>query len=278
MNLPHPLLVLLAAVLSALAAGCAHRPPAGLARDPHALLDQVRAAQEKVQRVRGTAKVRIASPGLNGTVLEAITAEKPDRVRLETLDFFGNPAAVLVAAGGRFSFLDAREGVLYRGEATPENVSRLLPVVLPVEELVTILCGSAPLLAGDPLEAEEEGAYLKLTLGRAELGQQLTVAGGAAVVRSRVRRDAGQAAETENPAYDLDFERFAGRDGVRFPHEVRLDAPAGRAGVSLLWQVDLEVNPALDPRLFELPAPRGARVVELERGQGLPPAERAPGE
>src|SRR6266536_511391 len=87
----------------------------------------------------GCPRVKIKSPGANGTVTEFAAAEKPDRVHLETLDFFGNPAAVLVAADGRFAFLDARANVFYRGDATPENVARLLPVMIPVEELVVIL-------------------------------------------------------------------------------------------------------------------------------------------
>ena len=51
--------------------------------------------------VPGTAKLRVDSPSLRGTVTEFVAAEKPARVHLETLDFFGNPAAVLVADGDR---------------------------------------------------------------------------------------------------------------------------------------------------------------------------------
>ncbi len=258
----RPMLALLA-----LSVACAHAPPAGLSRAPEKLLAQVRASQERVQRVRGTARVRIQSPDLSGTVLEAIAAEKPDSVRLETLDFFGNPAAVLVASRGRFAFYDAKENVLYRGEASPENVSRLLPVVLPVEELVTILCGSAPLLAGRPREVKAQGSQLLLTLARGELGQRLAVGEEATVESSRLRR-AG--ASAESAAYDLDLDDFAGRGGVRFPRSVHLDAPRGRARVDLAWKADLEVNGEIDPRLFELPSPRGARLVQLERGEVVP--------
>src|SRR5512140_276994 len=94
---------------------CARVPPADLSRDGRELLLQVRTAQERVQRVRGTARVRIDSPGGSGTLTEFIAAEKPDRVHLETVDFFGNPAAVLVASEGQFRFLDLRDNVLYRG-------------------------------------------------------------------------------------------------------------------------------------------------------------------
>src|SRR5512133_1916595 len=142
-----------AGLLVLVVAACARVPPPDLSRDARELFAQVRSAQDRVQRVRGSARVRIDSPGGSGTVTEFIAAEKPDRVHLETIDFFGNPAAVLVAAGGQFAFLDRRESVLYRGEATAENVSRLLPVLVPVDELVTILCGSAPLIDGAPVEA-----------------------------------------------------------------------------------------------------------------------------
>ena len=93
---PAPRLALLA--LFALA-GCPRLQAPNLSRDPDALLDQVAAGQRRVQRVSGRARVKVSSPSLSGTVSELIAAEKPDRVHLETLDFFGNPAAVLVAAG-----------------------------------------------------------------------------------------------------------------------------------------------------------------------------------
>ena len=258
---------------------CARVPPSDLSRDPRDLLAQVRAAQERVQRVRGSARVRIESPGGSGTLTEFIAAEKPDRVHLETLDFFGNPAAVLVAADGRFSFLDQRENVLYRGEATPANVSRLLPVLLPVEELVTILCGSAPILDGVPLDARVAGGQLLLTIGRGALGQRLAVGDHASVESSRVRLSEtapdGTHRETA-PAYDLDFDSFRDRSGLRIPDEVHLDAPSGRAHVDLFWRNDLEVNGPLEASLFRIETPRGVRVVELGAGDTIPPFELPP--
>src|SRR6266536_807433 len=262
-----------AVALVALAlAGCPRVPPPDLSRDPAALLDQVRAAQARVQRVRGSARVKIKSPGANGTVTEFAAAEKPDRVHLETLDFFGNPAAVLVAADGRFAFLDARANVFYRGDATPENVSRLLPVMIPVEELVVILCGSAPLLPGMPLEVGVKDDLLLLTIGLGDLGQRVAVGELAAIEWSRLRRALhGPGAPGQDaPAYDLEFGIFRHRAGVRFPTELQLDAPAGQARVQLTWRNDLEVNGRLDAGLFRLAPPKGARVVELARGAAVP--------
>lgn len=277
---PRPTIALVVAPALALAlAGCPRVPPPDLSRDPSALLDQVRGAQERVQRVRGTARVRISSPSASGSAVEFAAAEKPDRVHLETLDFFGNPVAVLVAAGGRFGFHDARANVFYRGDATPENVSRLLPVVLPVEELVVILCGSAPILPGAPLEVTIKDDLLLLTLGLGDLGQRLAIGERAAVEWSRVRRataGAGGAVSDVAPAYDLEFGGFELRGGVRFPSEVKLDAPAGRSRIQLAWRNDVQVNAELDAALFRFEPPRGARVVELARGAPVPVAPEPP--
>jgi hypothetical protein len=267
-----------AAVLAVLAlalTACPRVPPADLSRDPSALLDQVRGAQDRVQRVRGSARVKISSPGGSGSAIEFAAAEKPDRVRLETLDFFGNPVAVLVAADGRFGFHDARANVFYRGDATPENVSRLLPVVMPVEELVVILCGSAPLLPGAPLEVSVKDDLLLLTIGLGEVGQRIAIGERASVEWSRVRRAGGSTVSEAAPAYDLEFGGFHELGAVRFPSEVQLDAAAAKSHIRFAWRDDVQVNGTVAAGLFHLEPPRGARVVELAPGAPVPSAPDA---
>jgi hypothetical protein len=255
------------------AAGC---PRGGvspdLGADPARLLAELREGQARVQRVQGSARVRIASPEVKGTLLELVVAEKPARVRLETLDFFGNPVAVLVADGDRFGFYDSRSRTYWRGDATAENVSRFLPVALPPEELVTILCGSAPLLPAEPLEARPRDGKAELVLARGDVAQQLVVGEGLAVETSRVRRAHPEPA-AQAVFYDLDFGSFRSVAGVRFPGRIRLDAASAGARVELEWRQDLEVNGRLERELFALAPPRGAKVVDLPPGAPMPDVE-----
>jgi outer membrane lipoprotein-sorting protein len=263
--------VLLCIVLSA----CRRVPPPELSTDPESLLTQVRRAQANVQRLRGSARVHVSSPSLSGTVDQYVAVEKPDRVRIETFDFFGNVAALLVADGEHFGFYDARARVFYRGAPTPENISRLLPIVMPAEELVTILCGSAPILPGQPVTVTPGNGQLLLTLAKGDVGQRLAIGERAAVEQSRIREmTPGQdgAAVEMAPAYDLDFSGFAKLNGIRFPSKLELAAPAARVEIVLSWRSDLELNESIDTRLFETAPPKGARVVEL--GEGAVPRER----
>jgi hypothetical protein len=257
---------LAASLATVLFAACARVPPEDLSRDPAALLLEVRAAQARVAGVRGTARVRVDSNRFKGSLVEFIAAERPDHLRLETLDFFGNPVAVMVSTGGRFAYLDEKANVFYRGLATPHNLSALVPLALPVEDLVTILCGSAPLLSAEAREVGVEGELLGLTLGDGDEVEHLLVGEGASVVRSRLRR-LGPLPSGEEASYALAFGQFRERAGTRFPGELTLEADGGRPKIEVRWRDDLEVSPPVDRALFALEPPRGARTVDLQDGE-----------
>jgi hypothetical protein len=247
---------------AALLACAPRRPPPDLSLDPAALLEQVRRTQGHVESVQGEASVRVEASGRSGTVPAFVAATRPDRLHLETLDFFGNPVAVLVTADGRMALYDAREKVLYRGAATRENVARLVPVPLTPAELVEVLCGSVPLLPGAPTRADPGRGFVTLVLAEGELVQTLRIGRGATVQRSEIRGPGGRPPGT----YDVAFDDFRAFQGGRFPEKASLAASEAR--VRLHWK-DVQPNAMVDPALFRLAPPRGARVVEL--GAEVPP-------
>jgi outer membrane lipoprotein-sorting protein len=251
-----------ALLLLAAAAGCVRRaPPPDLSPDPVALLAQVAATQARVERVRGEARVKLESPGASGSVTQLVAAERPDRLRIDALDFFGNPAAVLVADGGRFALLDLRDGAFYRGAATPENIARLVPLPIPARDLVLLLCGAAPITAGGAASIEPGDGVLTLTVEGEDRIQRLDVGAGAAVHASTVHDRPGQAPLVSR--YDVAFDRFEDRGGRPFPGEVRLEAPGAGVRLRLTWK-EIEVNGVLPEGTFTLSPPQGVRIVDLD--------------
>lgn len=252
------------------AAGCRPRLPAPeLPADPARLLGEVRAAQDRITRVRGQARVHVEAKGFDGTVSQFIAAEKPDRLRVEALDFFGNPVVVLAADGDAFALYDGREKVFYRGRPTPENLARLVPFAIDARTLVTILCGSAPLLEGTPREVIPGRDAVQLVLEAGARVQTLAVGPEAMVERSRVRLAGGAGAITDAdvPApgtFDLRFDAFRSWGGTRFPSELSLAAVEPKVKLDLRW-TEVEVNGEVDRALFRLSPPRGARIVDLDR-------------
>ncbi len=255
----------LAAVAVLLATGCPRRvPPPDLSLDPGQLLAQVRKAQAPLQRVQGETQLRYRSPQGSASIRQFAAAERPDRLHLEELDFFGNPALVLVAAGGHFWLYDARKKILYRGAATPANLSRLVPVPVSAEDLVSILLGTAPLLEdGEPVRAVPDRARLLLELQRADVSEELWI-GAQAVVEKAERKVAGGAGPG---SYEVEFAAHQERGGAWFPGRVSLRSAPAHVEVDLSW-TDVQVNGEPDARLFEPPAPRGARIVDVGEGDG----------
>jgi len=259
-GLPAARLALAGAVL-ALAACHPRRPPPDLSLDPAALLAEVKAAQARVVTVQGRARVGVDAPDGSGGGEQYLVAERPGRLRIEAYDFFGNVVAVLAVEDGRLALYDARERTFLRGAATPANLGRLVPVPLPPEALVTLLCGSAPLLEGTPVSAEPGDGRVVLTLRAGDLLQRLEVGPGAALLASRIRR---VTAGGEVPAgLDAEFSVHRTHAGQRLPTDLVARAPQAGVALSLHWR-ELEVNRPVDPSLFRLSPPAGARIVDLD--------------
>jgi hypothetical protein len=256
----------LAALAAALAAGCAPRvPPPDLSLEPAALLAQVRAAQASPRSVRGEARLSVKSASASGSAAELVAAERPDRLRLATLDFFGNPVAVLTARDGAFGLWDAKERVYYRGEATAENLARLLPLPIPAADLAVLLCGAAPI--------PDDARALRAEAGRGFVTLELEA--GGALLRVRVGPGARvERFEREGPGgYAVRFERFGAAAGAAsFPWAAALSSHDKTVSLDLSWE-EVEVDVALDPGTFRLDPPRGARVVEAGNGAPPPPFE-----
>ncbi len=258
------------AALVAVLAGCPPRaPPPDLSLDPAALAGQVLEVQERTRSVRGEVRIAIDTKGLSGTVPALVAAEKPDRVLVQTLDFFGNTVAVLAAADGKLSFYDARARVVYRGPATPENLARLVPLPLSPAALVEILCGSAPLIRGEPTSAEPGKGYVTLRISGGARTEELRIGRGADVLRASVRVGGKAGPGT----YDLEFGAFDALEGLHFPAEVSLSAESPRVRMKVTWS-DAEQNVALERKTFTPRLPAGVRVVEL--GEAAPPPFLAP--
>lgn len=250
-------------LLAAALAACARRaPPPDLSLEPGPLLAQVREAAARVVSVRGAARIRVKGQG-RVAVPAFVAAEKPDRLHLEALDFFGNPAAVLVAASGRLAIYDARQRTHYRGAATPENVARLVTLALAPEELVAILCG-APLLAGEAVRAEPGRGHVTLEIRDGSRTTNVRVISGAAVARAAVRRGGGS-------GYDVANGDPLNLDGTSLPADVALSSDRPPVRIELAWTDDVEANPQLDAALFHMDPPAGARVVDLDAAEPAAP-------
>ncbi|HXX31286.1 MAG TPA: DUF4292 domain-containing protein [Myxococcaceae bacterium] len=259
MNTPRRSLFL--ALLVGAAPACVHHTDFSKLVTPTgpALLQEVDGVGAQLSRVKGSARVSVQARQGGGETGAFVAARAPGEVHLELLDFFGSPSQVLVADGRTFGLFQRDKATFFTGPATAAAVSRLLPVHLSADELVAILLGRAPRLPGEPVSVEPDGdadAY-RVTLVDGDRRQTLWVD----PVSRRVLRSL-----LEGPAgYELVFERVKDTAGIQFPRKVTFKDPS--ATVVLRWSDDdLELDGTLEPALFRVGAPPGARVVEVADG------------
>ncbi|HEY3585549.1 MAG TPA: DUF4292 domain-containing protein, partial [Myxococcaceae bacterium] len=136
------------------------------APDATALLAEVDTTDARVATLQSQAKAHVDARGKKGNVQMFVAVAAPASVHLELLDFFGKPSGILISDGKQFVMLASETGTWLRGAATAENVSRVLPVQLPPDQLVAMLLGRAPRLP-DPsptLVVDPENNVFRVTL------------------------------------------------------------------------------------------------------------------
>ncbi|GEM_PF-1105915 len=213
-------------------------------------------ASVQVTSVQGLARVKVHTPekSLNGT--QVILAEKPNRLRAETLSPFGSPILLLAVDGKNLGVSLPSRNIFYTGEATDANLGRFVQIPLRLTDLISVLLYQPPMIDvfSEEAFALQEGGWLvvrKSSLRRQEL------------IFNQVRQ------LVEVSYYDgdklslkINYGKFT-KDGGRFPHLFGIELPEAEITASLKFS-DLETNGPLRSGIFELTPPKGATIVSLD--------------
>lgn len=249
-----------AALLGLLAAGCGGAPrvvlPDGAgAPFPDFVAAYRDATAECAPVERLSASIRLSGRAGSTKLAARIDAgfAAPARLRLEgypRINFGGRPFFVLVSSGGDATLLMPRDARVLRGAPAPAVVEALAGVPLGPADLRALVAGCG-LHAGVPsegrmlpggwarLEAADTSLFLRLVGGRWRL--------------AGARRGSVAVAYPDLAA------------GAR-PASVRVTAGDGRhTAVDLTMRLSqIDVDPALDARVFEVEVPEGAMPLTLE--------------
>ncbi len=189
--------------------------------------------------VRAIGRLEVRGPRGSTKVRQVIIAERPDRLRLESLNFLGQTASLLVMDGEQYAFYDGKK--VERGGVFPDLLRETMGLDLAPHEAVALLVASPELPSGAP---------------QAILGQGLDRIAEYRFERLRFAGD-GQlrAVESFDSAgrlrWHAEYDRWSDVPGGRYPFEMAFSFPA--SGVRAEIELDeVEVNPSLDPALFSL--------------------------
>ena len=221
---------------------------------PEAALRALAAPLSAGQTVTATARILINSNGEKYPLKVALMIREPAHLRVESIPVMGPPNFFLSIVGGELRvFLPGRGGgIFYTGRATPQNLSRFFPVVLPAEEMLPLLMGLPPDDGKTPfsLSGEWEAGHYRIdrcATGRKVRSLWIDPAGNF-ITRIRTFE------EGETIAYTADFSEYTRLGKGFLPQRLVI---SGEAMPELtIRYTDLRQIVA-DPDSFALPVPEG---------------------
>jgi len=173
--------ILCAGAVALLACGCPGAavkrtyPPPSAARLVRHVSDVT--ARARSLRAETRSDVRIGKERANVTVL--IMARWGGKLRFMAMNPNDTEAADLAADGARYAFIDYKNNCGDAGPATPENVARLIRIVMQPDDVVRLLFGSTPVLGGaaGTVAWDEDGGHEVLALAAGGFTQRIVLDG-----------------------------------------------------------------------------------------------------
>ena len=179
--------------------------------------------------------------------------KKPSQVRTEILGLFGQPMAVAVVDDNNAAILVPKEGTLYKGRPSAQNVQRILRIPLEIEDLVNFMLYQVPLMdyRTFTLQIPPDGGYrLVLQKGKGQREELDFDADKKLVKVLFINNDKevlmvgyGDFSEGEKP----------------FPGQLDLSIPSRGIEAKVEFS-SLETNVDLDDELFRLTKPEGFQI------------------
>ena len=248
--------------------GRQHRAPDDALTEAGDLYDAMNARLETLTGTRIRAVMEYYEDGRRIRVRQAVLAQQPQNLRIETISPFDSTLAVVVVNGDSLAIYDLQNSIFYSGAPTAQNLSRFIPVRMSPADIVSVLLGGAP---ADSVIADRSRWELEWDrrVGAYKLTLPLTH-GGRAVLFVRHNTWSLMGAKEYAADGDLVFELRAGSferittdvGETTVPHRLRFLMAGENLDVSL--DVDrYEANPELPNAVFALQPAPGVQHIAL---------------
>jgi outer membrane lipoprotein-sorting protein len=219
------------------------------------ILERLDERRASLSSFRASGTLRLEGRGRQWSGRALVLTRLPHRLRLELLNFFGQPVLYIVSDGEEvITWMPGEDAS--RGFALGKVVETFTSLPLQDDEAMLLLAGAVPQLPHQDTRLfrdPQEGAFV-LSLedqARGEI-ERVWLQGDAATV-CRLQRIQGGTS-----LLDATFSEFAEADGFSYPREVKIEV----AGVSLALRYQVFVpNVQLDDEVFHLELPPGVKVL-----------------
>lgn len=207
--------------------------------------------------LQALAEVRLRRGDEKQSSTQALHVQAPYQLRAEVYNFMGHMLVMLTANGaGLEAYVPSRK-TLYRGMATRDRMEQFAYVPLMPADMVALLMLRLPPGVLQLAQVEKGGNNsLRFVLSEQ---QEYIVHFGTDQVERIAYRELGQ------EAFSIAYSDVspAGNGAEKFPRRMNLVMPLQDLELDIELE-DVQLNPVLDPALFEIEVGSGVEIVSLE--------------
>ncbi|HPK54099.1 MAG TPA: DUF4292 domain-containing protein [Smithellaceae bacterium] len=207
--------------------------------------------------VSAVAQIDLVAAGGYYPARAALIIKKPSYLRLEIIPPLGPPDFFLAATTQKMVIIIPSKGELYRGEPTGRNMARFLPWKFGIEEIVAILAGTYPPLAGEVIYERhlEDGSNMRIEMKVRSGAAQTVIVGSEGRLNKLARYD-----ENGRLLYTAEFADYDQEKPLA--GKVTVSMADGTASITVKYS-NLQIEKARDLSVFDLPEPAGFRTIMM---------------
>jgi hypothetical protein len=235
---------------------CARLPTAPVGVSPAVqsapdLMKQLETRADEIKSLKGKGNVSVISPQKNYTGSALLTEYKPSVLRVDVLNFWGQPVVVFLMKDQEIKLMVYPESKLYRGPANTTNLSRFIPLPVTIKDFMAILTGRVAFSQYEKpvlLESKDPNvSYLELSAREGNDRLKLTIESQSLNIT---------AAQWQNPqgqeTMKAEFSEFISQGTITGPREIKLASGDEVNQVRIRYR-DVSYNIPASPETLELP-------------------------
>ncbi len=228
-------------------------PVEGSLPDAYALYDKVTQRCQRIVSLKGWARVRVASPGKTFSVDQVVAVARPSSVRLETIDFWGHTAFLVLLHKGEYRTYSASDNRYLTGQAAVDELRNYIGLAWEPESIVRLLL-SDPVYTGLDQEvsvsiAIDEG-YWRLDVEHTAYASRYLLWIDRRDLPVRSLLVSSPDVDTWPPGIEVGYSNYREINGIEFPCSLVLSIPPASVQVKVDYDT-LVLNSVLPDATFE---------------------------
>jgi outer membrane lipoprotein-sorting protein len=228
-----------------------HKRPEKAIEDPAVIIQALRSNPVGSLRVLGTLDMRQEGKRVKAHMVYVI--KNSTWFRFETESFFDQPLSILVSDGRQFTAWDIKKSRVIQGQATPENISRVIPLPMTGAEIAGILSGNPALnnFSRSTLSWDFDRGLYRLQLSSENSTQTVLVDPKSIKPVETFVEKGGEL------VYKLSYSQWL-KDNI-MPGRLQFEMPSRKIIVRMRIK-EAQPDPAIKDSLFQLHPPKGIPI------------------